>query len=73
MRKYKLSLLVLILVSVYALYMALFFAWLTATPLSASDLVRAQHHCYFWFWTFMVSTLADIYIVVQLVRLRRKV
>jgi len=72
MTKYKLSLFALILVSGFALYSSLYFAWLTATPISAGQLARAQYDCYSWFAFFVVSILSSIWIAVRMVRLRRK-
>jgi len=72
MTKYKLSLFALILVSGFTLYSSLYFAWLMATPLSASQLARAQYDCYSWFAFFVVSILLSIWIAVRMVRLRRK-
>jgi TRAP-type C4-dicarboxylate transport system permease small subunit len=72
MTKYKLILLALILVSGFALYSSLYFAWLTATPLSAGQLARAQYDCYFWFALFVVAILLSIFVVVRIIRLRRK-
>jgi hypothetical protein len=73
MRKYKLILLALVLASGFALYASLYFAWLTATPLSAAQLARAQHDCYFWFVLFVISFLLNIFVVGKMVRLRRKI
>ena len=73
MTKYKLSLLALILVSAFALYSSLYFAWLTATPLSTGQLARAQYDCYFWFALFVLALLLSIFVIVRMVRLRRKV
>jgi hypothetical protein len=72
MAKYKLILFALILVSGFTLYSSLYFAWLTATPLSAGQLARAQYDCYSWFAYFVISILLSIWIVVRMVRLRRK-
>jgi hypothetical protein len=62
MKKYWISLFVLILISGYAIYATLFFAWLTATPLSSKQLSRAQYDCYFWAVIFVISVLSDIWI-----------
>jgi hypothetical protein len=72
MTKYKLSLFVLILASGFELYASLYFAWLTAAPLSPGQLARAQYDCYCWFAFFVVSILLSIWIAVNMVRLRRK-
>jgi hypothetical protein len=72
MTKYKLSLLALILASGFALYSFLYFAWLTATPLSAGQLARAQYDCYCWFAFFVVGVLLSIFLVLRMIRLRRK-
>ena len=72
MTKYKLSLLALIPASGFALYSWLYFGWLTATPLSAGQLARAQYDCYFWFALFVVAVLLGIFVVVKMIRLRRK-
>lgn len=46
------------LIGLFSLYYAAFYAWVTATPLDAEELSRAQRYCYSWFALFVVSAIA---------------
>ncbi len=72
MKKYKIILVVLILVSLFALYSAVFFGWLTATPLSPVQLKRAEYDYYCWFSLFVISFLSGIAVTARMIWLRRK-
>ena len=71
MKKYKVILAALILVSLFALYSAAYFGWLTATPLSPSQLKRCQYDYYCWFSIFIISFLSGISVIARMVWLRR--
>ena len=44
-----------------ALYQAIYFGWLTATPLTEGQMQRrAQYDCYAWFAIFVVASLSAI-------------
>ena len=58
------------LLCLLALYRAVFFAWLTATPLDAEGLSRAQRSCYVWFAVFVASLIFSIVLIVRIVRQR---
>jgi len=57
-----------IVLTVYAGYEALFFAWLTATPLTADQLKRAQQHCYAWFAIGVLSAASTAILSVLALR-----
>ena len=46
--------------SPFALYRAVFWAWVTATPLTDGQRVRAQCNASAWFWLFVGTVLATI-------------
>jgi hypothetical protein len=63
--KRGLGLLAAALIGLYCLYRAVFYAWVTATPLDAEGLSRAQRYCYSWFAIFVASVIAGIVLFVR--------
>lgn len=57
--------------SLLALYQALFWGWLTATPLTEAQLARAQYNTYFWFSMFVGFGLLAIVLLICWMRRRR--
>ena len=57
MTKYLISLSIVFVFALLSLYGALYFGWLSATPLGAAQLQRAQYDCKAWFWSFVVSVI----------------
>jgi len=72
MKKYKIILAGLILISLFALYSASYFGWLTATPLSPSELRRVHYDYNCWFSVFVISVLSIIAVIARMIWLRRK-
>lgn len=70
MTKYRVSLVLVFMFVLFCLYSALYFGWLMATPLTAAELRRAHYDTYFYFWSFVVSLIAGVLIILRLRRLR---
>jgi hypothetical protein len=64
MKRYYAALAVFIIAAGYSAYEFLFFAWVTATPVTAEQLTRAQNHAKMWFLIFCISLLLAAAIVV---------
>ena len=56
--QFRIGATVLGVLATYSLYEFLFFAWLTATPLSGIELKRAQYHAGAWIAVCCASVLA---------------
>lgn len=63
---------VLLVLVAYALYSYVFFAWLTATPLTAEQLKRAQYDGEVWLIVAGVGFVGIIALAIWRIRLRRK-
>jgi hypothetical protein len=56
----------------FCVYSFLFFAWLTATPLTPAQLARAQWDAYVWLALAGVSLVAAIIALIFAIRLSRR-
>jgi hypothetical protein len=56
----------------YSAYAFLFFAWVTATPITPEQLKQAQHLASVWFFVFCASFLLAVVSVVLFIRAFRK-
>ena len=57
----------------FALYCAVYWGWVTATPLTPDQLDRARYNAFAWFWLFVGSeTIVFIATFVWMVASRRK-
>jgi hypothetical protein len=57
MKRYFAALAIFVIAAGYSAYEFLFFAWVTATPVTAEQLKRAQYHAKIWFVIFCISLL----------------
>ncbi len=71
MTKSWLALALALLAALFCLYATLYFAWLSATPLTEAQLHRVQYDCYVWFWVFVAAALLVIGLAARLVWLYR--
>lgn len=63
-----------VLAILFCAYAFLFWAWVTATPLTPAQLSRAQYNAYVWFGLAALSLVAAVVALVWAIRLgRRKV
>ena len=61
-------------IGVYAGYTFLYFAWLTATPLTKEGLSRAQYDAYFWFAILAICFLIiSSFVVAMVLRKNKKI
>jgi hypothetical protein len=72
MLKYWLILVVFVVVAIYCLYATVFFAWLTATPVTPERLRHAQIAYQVWFGGFVTSSLFLCAVVLLMYRRWRR-
>jgi len=75
MKKYWFGLVLAFLFGTWSLYTTVFFAWLTATPLTQEQLHHAQSRANLWLSLFILSVIGFIVLAIRLVwmyRTRRK-
>jgi hypothetical protein len=53
-------------------YAFLFWAWVTATPLTPAQLARAQYNAHVWLGLAAVSLIAAVIVLIWIIRLRRR-
>ena len=72
MTKYRVVLSLACCGVLFCLYATLYFAWLTATPLTGAQLHRAQYDCYIWFAALVAFLLLAALAGARLFWLRRR-
>ena len=72
MIKFWIAIPLLLLGSTYSLYTALYYAWVTATPLKEEQLRVYQQFFYYWFFAFLAFLIGTIFCIIRLVIQRRK-
>jgi TRAP-type C4-dicarboxylate transport system permease small subunit len=72
MKKYGITLILLLLVDAYCLYATAFFAWVTATPVSQEKFKRSQVLAQNWGIAFLLIALVIIIVIIRIIQVHRR-
>ena len=70
--RYLIGLVLVFLGALDCLYFTIFYGWLTATPLTDSELQHAQFKCYLYVWLLVASVVLFVLLLVRLFVLARR-